>query len=208
MHLTPDQQAHIRKLLLRNQRMKAIQYCQETLHLNAFRAQELVDAAEKEIKSSDNSAVYSSKNSSQKPSTGGIIGGTIFLIIGLGMLGFTTHLFLKHQDFMQRAMPVMSTVTEYEQYESSDDDGGSTTMYTPVFEYSWNGKNYRQASDMSSSSQDYAIGESVELLIDPDNPQAILINSFMGKWLLPILLGMMGTIFTLVGFSVIRIIRM
>jgi hypothetical protein len=200
MSLTPEQKARAIEFIESGDRLRAIGYLQEILHISAFQSQTLIDSLEQELTATDPNF----QKRTNKRAGLGLIGAGIFLLIGLALLGFTTHLFLKNQDFTKRAVPLMGTVTAYDQYESSDDDGSTTTMYTPIFDYDYNGTRYTHTSEMSSSSQSYAIGESIELLIDPEQPEAVLVNSFTGMWLLPLLLGVMGSVFTLVGFFAIR----
>ncbi len=59
-----------------------------------------------------------------------------------------------------------------EHTSTSHHKGRSRTSitYRPVFEYTYNGKNYVRESNISSDPPEYEIGETVKLKIDPDDP--------------------------------------
>ena len=66
-------------------------------------------------------------------------------------------------------------------------------MYRPTFEYAFLGKTYTHESSTSSSSPEYEIEEEVDVLVDPDDPREILIDSFWERSFLSRLLGIIGT---------------
>jgi hypothetical protein len=132
--------------------------------------------------------------------------GSVFLGVGIILLSVAGYLIISNNKFEQRAIHTKGKVIDYRNYQSSNDNGGSTTMYTPVFEYAFSGKSYQHASSTSSSSPEYEIGEEVDVLVDPKNPKEILINTFWEKWFVVVLLGIMGTIFTGVGYAVFRFV--
>jgi hypothetical protein len=136
----------------------------------------------------------------------GRIVGMIFMSIGGIMLAVVAYLVVSSYQFEQRAQPIKGIVIDYQSYQSRNDNGGSTTMYTPVYQYEFKGKSYTHVSSTSTSSKDYEISETVEMLIDPDDPKEILIDSLMEKWFVPLLLGFMGTLFTGLGFVVFRLL--
>jgi len=79
-------------------------------------------------------------------------------------------------------------------------------MYTPTFQYEFKGKTYTYKSTTSSSSPDYEIDETVDVLIDPDKPLEILVDTFWEKWFLPLLLGFMGFMFSGMGLMAYRLL--
>jgi len=127
------------------------------------------------------------------------------MVLGSIMLIVVVYVVYSNNQFSQKAIPVTGEVISYDSHESSDDDGGSTTMYTPTYGYSYNGKNYTYTSSTSSSSPDYDIGEKVEVLVDPDNPEEVLVNAFWERWLIVVILGFMGSMFTGLGYMAYRL---
>jgi hypothetical protein len=130
--------------------------------------------------------------------------GGIFMGIGGLLLGIALILLYSNYTFSKRALPIKCLVLSYETYQSRNDDGGSTTMYRPTFQYEFRGKTYTYESNSSSSSPEFQAGEMVDALIDPEEPTEILIESFMEQWFAIVLLGGMGTVFGGLGFLVFR----
>ena len=64
---------------------------------------------------------------------------------------------------------------------------GSTT-YSPVFSYTYEGKQYEYESVNSSSFPSNQVGDVETLLVNPNNPSKARQNSFWELWLLPSIL--------------------
>lgn len=202
--LTPEQKQHATNLIQQGDKIQAIKYLRETLNITLEQALALAEKLEQEVEGkSVKFTLGDLPESRTKVNPPKLVGG-IFLSVGLIMLVVTGWIYNRQQNFYQRAIPVQGTVISYDQYESSDDDGGSTTMYTPVFEYSYNGQTYTHTGEVSSSSQDYDIGEPAEIMVDPDNPSDMMVDSFMERWFVVLLLGFMGIVFTGVGYAAFR----
>jgi hypothetical protein len=73
----------------------------------------------------------------------------------------------------------------------------------PVVEYQVGGQTYRIQGQVSSSSPAYAVGESVDVLYQPDRPAEGRIDSFAEKWLAALVFGGGGLLFTLIGFGML-----
>jgi hypothetical protein len=206
MNLTPEQKQHATDLIEMGEKLQAVRYFKETLNISLEEAMTLTEKLEEEIEGDASFAHFQSahKTGSSSVNVGRLV-GTIFMFIGVILLGIAVWIYSNNNQFEKRAERVMGKVSGYDNYESSNDDGGSTTMYTPIFEYSFNGKDYLKPGSVSSSSPDFEIGEPVEILVDPLNPEEILIESFSQKWLGIIILLVLGTIFTGVGYLVFRL---
>ena len=77
---------------------------------------------------------------------------------------------------------------------------GSTQ--SPTVEYFVDNCRFVHKSNVSSSPPRYSIGDAVELVYDPDDPQSAAINSFVQRWLLPLACVMGGFWTTVVGLVV------
>ncbi|WP_024861764.1 DUF3592 domain-containing protein [Ruminococcus flavefaciens] len=54
--------------------------------------------------------------------------------------------------------------------DSDDGNGGKVKMYTPVYEYEYNGKKYSVTGGVSSSEKKYEVGDRAEVQISADRP--------------------------------------
>jgi hypothetical protein len=204
--MTPEQKKRATELIEMGDKLEAVRYFQQTLNITADQALTLAEKLEEEL----GIALFEKSVEKKEISTSGVnvgkLVGSIFMGVGIIMLSVIAYLIVSNNKFEQRAVRTKGKVIDYKNYQSSNDNGGSTTMYTPVFEYEFNGQSYQHTSSTSSSSPEYEIGEEVEVLVDPKRPAEILINTFWEKWFVVVLLGFMGTIFTGVGFLVFRFV--
>lgn len=206
--LTPEQKQHVRELIDMGDKLEAVRYLQNTLNISADQALLLAEKLQQEIESEDETQFRAmAAELQQKHATGINVGktvGGIFMGIGGLLLGIALILLYSNYTFSKRALPIKCLVLSYETYQSRNDDGGSTTMYRPTFQYEFRGKTYTYESNSSSSSPEFQAGETVDALIDPEEPTEILIASFMEQWFAIVLLGGMGTMFGGLGFLVFR----
>lgn len=207
MMLTPEQKEHATELIEMGDKLEAVRYFQETLNVNADQALLLAEKLQEEI---DGETAARFKELEQSMSTAGkglnvgrLVGG-IFMGVGGIMLTIVAFVLYSNYNFSQRAETIKAKLIDYQSYESRNDNGSSTTMYTPVFQYEYKGQSYTHISTTSSSSREFQIDQMVNVLVDPENPHEILVDSFMGKWFLPLLLGIMGMVFGGLGFIVYR----
>ena len=200
MTLTPEQKEHAVELIEMGDKLEAVRFVQQTLYISVEQALTLTEKLEGELKSPN-------ENPSDAPTMNvGRLLGSIFMSLGGIMLAVVAYLAFSNYKFEQRAQPVKGKVVDYQSYQSANSKGGGyTTMYTPSFEYPFQGKPYRYKSSTSSSSKEYEIGEAVEVLVDPLEPETPLINTFWEKWFLPVLLGSLGTMFTGMGYLAFRV---
>lgn len=208
MNLTPEQKEHAIGLIEMGEKLEAVRYFQQTLNITAEQALVLAEKLEEEVETSPLLEKFKSVQQAvrHKPATNvsRLVGG-IFMGLGGIMLAIVVYLIQSNYQFAQRAIPVKGVVVRYDNHQSSNDNGGSTTMYTPTFEYDFEGKTYTYKSNTSSSSPSYEIGEEVDVLVDPNDPNEILIDNFWEKWFLPAVLGFMGAMFSGMGYLVYRV---
>lgn len=202
MTLTPEQKEHAIELIEMGNQLDAVRYLQETLDITSDQALILAEKLEEETESDLEKEFNSLKEEMhKKPSVnvGRLVGG-IFMGLGAIMLAIAVYFLISNYQFSERAITVKGKVTDYESYQSGNDDGGSTTMYTPTFQYEFQTKTYTHKSTTSSSSRDYEMGELVEVLVDPNNPNEMLIDNFWEKWFVSVLLSGLGIMFTGMGY--------
>ncbi len=207
MALTPQEKVRLEMLLKLGDEEKAIKFLQEELNLSAEEARQAVEKLKPSVKPLPRSLIQafnSRKNKSGNGKAGSRI-GLLFMVIGIAMLGFAGYTAYSNYQFMEEAISITGKVIDLDTHYSSDDDGGSTLMYSPVFEYEYNGETYTHTSNSSTSSPDFEINEEAEIFINPDSPGTALVNSFMERWFVVVLLGGMGTMFTGMGYMAFRL---
>lgn len=210
MTLTPEQKEHAVDLIAMGDKLEAVRYLQEALHVTADQALVLAEKLEEEVASpimteQEEKAFHDQVTKATSFNVGKLV-GSIFMGVGSVMLIVVAYLVYSNMQFAKRAKPVKGKVMAYDSYESKDsDNNGYTTMYTPTFEYAYNGKTYTYKSTTSSSGKEFEIGEMVDVLVDPNEPEKVIVHSFMEEWFVSVLLGFMGTMFTGMGYMAYRV---
>ena len=207
MALTKKQQVHLEMLLKLGDEIAATRYLQEELNISADDALLAVEKLKPAVDPLPRELIQNfkeRKNSLKNSKTGSRV-GLVFMVIGFAMLGFSGYTAYSDYQFIETAIPITGIVVDYNTHYSSDDDGGSTLMYSPVFEYEYNEVLFTHYSDASSSSPDFEIGEEAEMYINPDSPETALVNSFMERWFMVVLLGGMGAMFSGMGYMAFRL---
>jgi hypothetical protein len=75
-------------------------------------------------------------------------------------------------------------------------DGNS---YCPVVHFRVRGQVYTHYSDICSWPASYEQGQEVRLWYDPNDPQRVQLDDFVGNWLLPLIFGGVGLLFIGIG---------
>lgn len=130
----------------------------------------------------------------------GIVGGPVMAIIGGAMVFFGWRSYNTTKNFMDRAERASGTVVEVVARSGTDSNGNPTTYYYPVVEFrTASGQSVRQQAATGSNPPSHRVGETVEMVYDPSDPQGARINDFTSIWLLPAVLLGIGAIFALAG---------
>ncbi|MBB4802441.1 hypothetical protein HNP37_002514 [Flavobacterium nitrogenifigens] len=116
----------------------------------------------------------------------------IFCLIGLGIIIQAFIIYQEKKPFIEKAVLVKGLVLPSSDYR------------TKVSFVTKEGKSFKLFFDTSNNLIGYNDGESVEVLYDPENPYKAKINSFMTLYLGVSILGIIGSIFFLTGFSFFR----
>ncbi|WP_281232747.1 DUF3592 domain-containing protein [Flavobacterium gelatinilyticum] len=123
----------------------------------------------------------------------------VFTAIGLALLAGALYLYLDKKDFLKNAETVQGTVVELISKRSDN-----SITYAPVISFTTKeGNKIEFTSSVSSNPSSYNVGESVEVLYDPKAPNKANINGFSSLWIGPLILGILGVIFFLIGFIII-----
>lgn len=117
----------------------------------------------------------------------------VLLLLGAALLWNSTH------RFMASASRLQGTVVEL--IEKRDSDGAT---YSPVVRFiAPDGREVTYTESFSGNPAPYDVGENVEVLYSRENPDEPRIKGFMSLWLVPAILGGLGSIFTLIGGGVL-----
>src|SRR5687768_15489955 len=131
---------------------------------------------------------------------GSALGGIIFLLVGLGMLGFGGWSFMNTRSQMESWGNVEGRIIDFSYY--SDSEGGSSQV--PVVQFTTtDGESITaepyQERNTTVDVNGYDVGDEVEVFYNPENPRDMFINDFMHVWFVPTLMGGMGGLFSVIG---------
>jgi hypothetical protein len=127
----------------------------------------------------------------------------IFPLVGIGLLAGAVLAFRQAQRFHATAARCIGEVVEYGEHDSTDSDGHTTHMYTPIVRYVVADRTYDQSCPVSSSRREYRLGQRVKVLYDPADPEKFSLDAPFQIYMAPGILGFIGVIFLIVGFVVV-----
>lgn len=81
-----------------------------------------------------------------------------------------------------------TTVGRIVRLEESDSSDGSCCVYSPVIEFEANGQTYSFEGDNASYPPAYDVGEQVNVIYHPNDPDTAQINKWTERWLFPIII--------------------
>jgi hypothetical protein len=202
MDVTDEQKEHVISLLEVGQKLEAVRYLQRLHNLDAEQALTLTEKIEFEINSSEQ---HETSDAGSSFNVAKIV-GTVFLSIGLLLLGLSLFFGFKAYRFKHNAFSIPGKVIDLKPSQSlSSDKKERITMYAAVIEYTFYGHQYQYISNENYSTPPYNKGDSIALLVDRSNPGEPVINSFFNQWFVTVLLGSLGLIFAAVGWGVGRV---
>ena len=126
-----------------------------------------------------------------------------FASIGLAMLIATLFLYQNTQTFLSTAITTHGTVVELISSRSND-----STTYAPVVVFKASNGEVIEFVSSGSNPPAYSRNETVEVLYQEKNPQSAKINSLLALWGGCLIIGIMGGVFFLMGFSIIMVGRL
>lgn len=123
----------------------------------------------------------------------------IFLLVGLGMLGGAVYSFVTTWRFIGGAIAADGVVIALEERWSSAD--GDSAYFPRVAFETQDRRRFEFTGDTGSQPAAFDVGEPVRVLFDPAQPEMARIDSFFQLWLLPLILGGLGTVFSAFGLA-------
>lgn len=176
MNINPQYELTVREFLKTGQRNKAVQYLSEQLTVSAEDAEKLVTAVEFEIsteRQTQDQTVEKAENSVRG------CGSIIFKIIGVGFAFCSfacilAAIIIYFVFNIPNAVNVEGTVTEFQ-----TNDTGSA----PIIEFIWKEETKTYKSQTYSDPNPYTLGQHVTLLVNQENPDEAVIDSFDERWM-------------------------
>ena len=129
------------------------------------------------------------------------LGRFVFIPLGLMLLLGAAWTVWSTTTWVARAVEVKGSVIEMVR---SRDRENTTYLFAPVVRFqTLEGNTVEFESAMRSNPPAYRKGQTVTVLYDPDEPRSAAIRGFFSLWLMSIILGFIGTIFTIVGTAMV-----
>jgi hypothetical protein len=115
--------------------------------------------------------------------------GALLLVIGL-------FFFLRTRNFLGKALMAKGTVVQMVYRQNSSADSNSGGGYAPVYQFETAEKQRVVKQDgLATNPPRYEVGQTIDILYDPGNPQKAYVNRWMNLYFVPALLGGLGLIF-------------
>lgn len=129
-----------------------------------------------------------------------IISYVLFLFLPIGILGCGVYWAVKKNAEYERYVKVQGDVVELDKKKKDMSDAVGSVAYYPRIRY-YDSKNQEHifASKIGSNPPALRVGESVALLVNPKNPEDVVIDSFFHKWFGP-------TVALVIGFIVLLVV--
>lgn len=127
----------------------------------------------------------------------------VFTVIGFCMMMGAIFFYKDTQEFLTQALVAEGKVVELVRLRSTSSDS-TKYVYAPVVVFvTAGGTAIEFTSSTGSNPPGYSKGEVVEVLYKPSSPRQAKINSFFALWGVPTIVGIIGVVFFIVGFSIV-----
>jgi hypothetical protein len=108
------------------------------------------------------------------------------LAIGVAFSAFSAYLLYTQHEMIASSDRIIGQVVDmHYQYK-----GGSA----PIIEFDWEGQKLIHQSSIHSKNPVYSINEDVPLYVNRTNPKEVIIDTFVDRWSIPGILGLIGSI--------------
>jgi hypothetical protein len=184
--LSTTERREVSSILAEKGRIAAIKHLCVRLDIQLMTAKRMIDDW--------NSPYLRTMSSSEFPRRSGgfnvmVLVPGIFFLAGLVMLTICFFVHASHQQMESNGVKVTGKVVQLRSVSS----GGAA----PVFEFERNGESVQWQSPVSSRPPSYEVGETAELYVHSDDAHRVLVDDFVHRWLLLMILGGLGGSFCL-----------
>lgn len=190
MEVTNEHKERTKDLIRDNRYIEAVKYVKDELSLDLKTAKKLVDAIRLRMEEED---IRMGKKPQQRTVRTSRVINVFFLIPGLVMLGVAIYFFISQQQIINQGNKVSGKVIAY--------------PAQPLFAYEYRGQQYEYQSSTSSDPPAYEMGEEVDLYVDGNDPYNVVVDTFMDRWFVIVLLGGMGGMFAGVSMLTLMLTR-
>ncbi len=98
-------------------------------------------------------------------------------------------------------VPVDGKIAKMERKWNTNSTGKSCQVYVS---FTSNGKTYCFPLPFRGSGLNYRVGKPLRLVYPKGNPKEVTLNSFFYKWDMPLVLTLIGSVFTIAGFFILK----
>lgn len=120
-----------------------------------------------------------------------LIENIIVILAAIVPLGVSAYLFMNTRKFVNAATKTKGTVIRLDPREGSK--GG--TIYLPIFEFrTLDGQVITVAHDSAQKPAQYKVGQSIDVLYNPENPQDAKISGSTNLYMLPVIFAVVGVV--------------
>jgi hypothetical protein len=131
--------------------------------------------------------------------TEGMLFGLTFGCVGFILTAIAVFILIRTRSFINKSRQTQGTITEM--VYSSDSDGGG---YIPVFRFrTLEGQEIEARGDLGTNPPQFKVGQTVEVLYDPENPGKARIKKWYNLYFVPTLLGFLGVVFSCIGVGAV-----
>ena len=127
----------------------------------------------------------------------------VFQFVSLILLGVAYYLVRRKQAFISECDQVDGVVIRFRESRRP----GKNTTYAPVVEYFAYGKSYQHESSLYRAGPGFEINQTVTILYKRDKPEDAIIDNFLEKWFIPMIFGIIGAVFLIIGFIFPLLVR-
>jgi hypothetical protein len=120
-----------------------------------------------------------------------------FVVLGISLLmwGIAAYFFIDKNQQINNSYLATGVVIDFVVNEG----------LAPVISYEVDGSAYQYISSIYSNPPAFELNESVEIYVNKDDPNDIIINSFINKWLIVTIFASFGLVFDLIGLLVLKL---
>lgn len=178
----------VKAMLQNGQKLKAVSYLVKEFSLPLKEAKELVDSFGKEARG--NASFFLQGKSA-----------LFYVFACLGILFITIAAYIWWLDYSvtHNGTKVTGEVIELS-YEYNNTENGAI----PIISYQWESTLRTYQGNVYSNPPSYEVGEQVDLIISADNPNKVVLDSIVERFLLALIFGFLGCVICLIAYFGIK----